>query len=165
MVVLASKELYEVSLRFYEFEVDRQKALSEKAKLVIGIISLYIGLLVFRGRLNIDVSNLSGGAQVTFVIGLLLLAFSVVLSILSLQIRVYESPYNPVEFIQGLGENEQDLGLYFDDRIIDLAVAWEKNTRQNNNAAQYLQGAFICLGAAIVSHILTLGLTALPLSW
>jgi len=159
---MASKEHYEFFKFLYEEEVSRYSVLGARAQLYISVIGFFVGAVVFKA------SDLGEAAKVLKLpLWLLLTAaslFIVALSlvVLAMWIRSYQTANEPEKVLNEFIDTPPDNEEFFDNRIIDFAVAATENAKENNRVANCLLYAGYALSAAIVGLLIILMLAILP---
>lgn len=150
---MATENQYKFYRALYEEENARYGLLEARARLYLTILTFYLGALAFK-LADVKVFFLEFGiplpvgmaAGLAFVIALLC-------CISSILIREYEAITDPEELIASLGPNPPRDEDFFDDRIVDMAVATNRNSRQNDRAANALQAAGWLMAAGVVLHV------------
>jgi hypothetical protein len=164
---MATKNQYEVFKSSYDEELSRYSALGTRSSLYLSVITFFLGAIAFKIE---DVQKFMSqfGVPMTlyFFIGLALLG-GLLCTVLAVRVRSYEGVFDPVETIESFGDNPPTDEEFFDDRIIDFAVATKCNATLNNRVANVLQWATYFLVAAVslqliiflwaVMHLLTRG--------
>jgi ABC-type iron transport system FetAB ATPase subunit len=136
---MASQNQYGVFKAMYDEESARWKDLMDRAKTYISLVTLFSGLLIFKGS---DVTEYLGAAlqvRVPFVLGAALFIGSLIAIVLSTTVREYEGSGDPERIINELPEDEVMTDeAFFDDRIAELAAATANNAQQNERLARGL---------------------------
>jgi len=82
-----------------------------------------------------------------------LLLLALLSTILAISIRSFEGICDPEDVIANFGDAPPRDADFLDDRIVDLAVATNRNASQNNQTAQYLRAAIILLFLGVLLHV------------
>jgi hypothetical protein len=132
---MASETQYKFFRALYDEENERNGELEGRAKLYITILTFYIGALAFKveevekflTQFTIPIA-LAIAAGLSFVLSLAFCIFSV-------RVKNYEALANPEELIDSFPSGPISDEEFLDNRIADLAVATNRNSRQNDSAA------------------------------
>lgn len=141
----------------YEKEESRYKELLNRGKVFISIITFYLGLLLFKTSdyQTADAFIDTLGIKVfLYALPIILFSIAFLINILSLGIYTYEYPndlksliinnenqlYNNTEFLKG--------------RIVDFAIAMERNYETNNKRAKLLFYTSIFMFLGIIGHLI-----------
>lgn len=153
ITVMATENQYKFYRALYDEENDRYGLLEARAKLYLTILTFYLGSLAFKiTDVKIFFSEFAIPLAIAMAAGL---AFVIALlcCISAILIRKYEAITDPEELIASLGLNPPRDDEFFDDRIVDMAVATNRNSRQNDRAANALQAAGLLMAAGVVLHV------------
>lgn len=150
---MATEIQYKVFKELYDEEEERYNALGTRSNLYLTIITFYLGIIVFKSD---DLFKFVNTFQIP--VGLFLgigisLAVSLLLTALALGIHNYEGVCDPEEIIANFGNSPPSDDDFLDDRIIDLAVATNRNSRQNNRVATTLQWAAYSILVAVILQL------------
>lgn len=144
---------YDFFKTLYDEESARYTELENRAKLYLGVITLYVGAIAFKIE---DVSKFARTVNIPWpvllVVGLLFLV-SLLLTILAIKIRHYEGISEPEDILAEIGDAPPTDEEFFEDRIVDLAVATKRNVEQNNKNAELLNWASIALAGGVGLHL------------
>jgi len=159
---MATKEQYGFFLSLYQEEERTYEQLEGRAKVYLTIISIFLAGLLLKADdakksaaiLGMPWWLLSGVA--------LLLSAALLLVVIAMRIRTYEGAADPEAIIAKFGERPPVDEDFFDDRIVDLAVATNRNSVVNNKTATTLEWASYCLVAAILVLLVGLVVTFHP---
>jgi hypothetical protein len=148
---MATEVQYKVFKEVYDEESERYSNLGTRANLYLTLITFYLGAVLLKVD---DVLKFVTTFRVPVVLFLLigaLLVVALLLTALAVSIRDYEGVCDPEEVIEGFSESPPLDEEFLDDRIVDLAVATNRNSRQNNRVAGLLQWAarVICCSVAL----------------
>ena len=144
---MATQEQFEYFKYMYEEENERYKHLTDRGKIYISLITVYGAFLIFTikdGALKGDLILIYIAATFSFVI-----AFASVL--IALGMYSYETPTDPTEYIEELGDEPPTNEEFFDDRIIDLSVAYNRNVETNDKRVRMLllSNFFLLVGLSL----------------
>jgi len=155
---MATKEQYEYYKFLYDHERSRYLELVNRGKLFLSIITLYMGLLAVGADKTI--TGLEGSILLmsVYFISVSLLVASLVEVVLAIGIYKNEKPSSPRKMILALEENVPTDEEFRDERIIDLAVATDRNSNNNDLRAKRLQVSSFLLLLAILGQAFFLGL-------
>jgi hypothetical protein len=148
---MATDTKYRIFKEIYDEETKRYSELDGKAKLYVTIITFYLGATAFKFK---DVIELTGavpcGRWLYLAMGSVLIA-ALLRTVLAIRIRNFEGICNPVEVIREIAKTLPNDDDFREDRIVDLAVATNRNSAQNDNIARNLSFAsvFILLAGII----------------
>lgn len=147
---MATETQYAFFRALYEEENDRHALLEGRAKVFVTILTIYVAALSFKATEVADMLRAYRlPASFALLSGLVFVA-SLALCIFALRIRVYEGLADPEDLIarwpdDGIADDE-----FLDDRVADLAIATNRNARQNDEAARALEFAGWLLLAGVV---------------
>jgi hypothetical protein len=146
---MASKEQYEYYKFLYDHERSRYLELVNRGKLFLSIITLYMGLLAVGADKTISGLESSILLTLVYFISVFLLVASLVAVVLAIGIYKNEKPSSPREMILSLKDNVPTDDEFRDERVVDLAVATDRNSENNDLRAKRLQ---------VSSYLLILGI-------
>lgn len=151
---MATKTQYEVFQFVHDAEDKRMTELVTRAKVYLSIATFFLGGLAF--KMGDPVLLISTAAQIIYFVaaGLFILAFSFILA--ALFIYSYEGVTDLIEVIEEFQAKPPSDTDFLDDRIVDLAIACDRNVRQNDKRAVLLQ---------IASFVMLLGVLAASASF
>jgi len=159
---LATHEQYEFFKLLYEEEGERYGQLEARAKLYLGVITIFLATLLFKaGEVKASVTEI----RIPWALVLIeaaLLAASLMFTVFGSLIRTYEGLADPEEIIKkfsALPPKDED---FLDDRIVDFAVATNRDSKVNDRTAMFLSFAGILLSAAMVVIVLMIGAALRP---
>ena len=146
---MATEKQYAFFKDLYEEESKRTDELHEHAKNNLGLTTLYSAFVIF------VVEKLKADGPVTraaffATIACMLVAF--LLSLWATRVSVFEAVNVPADVLEEYGDDEPSDSDFFDDRIVDYTVAYERNAVVNNEKANQLIVARYCLLAGIALH-------------
>ncbi len=154
---MASQTQYDYYMFLYEHERSRYIELVNRGKLFLSIITLYMGLLAVGADKTINVLENSFIVLSIYFISVLLLIGSLIEVVLAIGIYSNEKPSNPETMIQNLDKTPTD-DEFRDERIIDLAVATNRNSKNNDFRAERLKMSSFFLLLGIFGQAVFLGL-------
>jgi hypothetical protein len=147
--VMATEKQYLFFKGLYDEENARQASLADRAKIYLSLITFYSAFVLFVAeKMKPDTPVLKGVFIGT--VGSMLVAF--LLSLWSIRVSEYEIPDDPQDIIAGFGAAPPEDEDFFDDRIVDFAVACQRNVAVNDEKAGQLTGAGYLLLAGIFLH-------------
>jgi hypothetical protein len=155
---VATKVQYEVFRAAYDEESEHHSVLESRAKLYLTIITAYLGAIAFK---TTDVLAFLNEFKVSFYWYLLLglgLVLALLLTVCAMGIRTYEGVFDPKVEIQSFGDKPPTDVEFLDKRIVDLAVATDRNNRMNNKVAEYLRYAGFLIFLAVTVQLIVFGL-------
>ena len=158
---MASKIQYDVFRAAYEEESERHSGLESRAKLYLTIITAYLGAVAFKTS---DVLNFLNRFCVPYYWYLFLavcLVVALLLAICAMGIRKYEGVFDPEKEIKRLGDKPPTDDDFLDKRIVDLAVATNRNSAINNRVAEYLQYSGILIFLAVCLQLVIFAIAIL----
>lgn len=147
---MATEKQYAFFKSLYDEENERTKILGEHAKNNLGLATLYSAFILF--VVDKQLTNLTPVGKYLFIAAILLMLLAFSLSLLATQISNFEAPTDPSEIFETFGETPPKDSEFFDDRIADYSVAYEKNSAVNDKNANLLLLARYLLLAGICVH-------------
>jgi hypothetical protein len=150
---MATKEQWEIFKYIYEMEQVRNQKLIERGKVYLSLITLYIGAIGL--KVEFWSSKLSTNSYMVslFIILLLIFLISLCFSALALGIYSYESINDPKIIIDNYGSNVPKNEEFFNDRIIDVSVATNRNKNQNDKRSNMLKISSWIMVIGILAHM------------
>jgi hypothetical protein len=142
---MATDGQYKFFNELYEEENQRSLQLDNKAKLYLSIIIFYLGAVAFKFK---DVLELTNSAQYTrwaYLAIAAILVLALLFTVLATRIRAFEGVCDPEEVIEGFGDEPPTDEDFFDDRIVDFALATNRNSVQNDRIAGNLEKASVLI--------------------
>jgi hypothetical protein len=148
---MAVKTQYEVFRVVYDEEQQRYSDLEAKAKLYLTIITFYLGAIAFKFEdLMRFVATFHVSAALYVATAILLLA-ALLLTVLASRIRTYEGLFDPERIMKGFGAQPPTDEDFLEDRLVDLAVATNRNRQANNKVAALLAWvAYLLFGGVFI---------------
>jgi esterase/lipase superfamily enzyme len=146
---MATEKQYAFFKYLYDEESARAKLLQEHAKIYLSLATLYSAFVLFViEKLKPD-STLTRGVFIGTVIAMLT---SFLLSLLATKVSTYEGVNHPREIIDGFGDSPVTDEEFFDDRLADFTIAWERDSQVNDKKAALISIAGYALLAGISLH-------------
>jgi hypothetical protein len=146
---VATEQQYSYFKAIYEEESARQTSLQDRAKTYLSLITFYSAFIL------LVVQNLKPGTcafRIIFALMILSMLGAFLLSLLSMQIADYEAPNDPVAVVTAFGTRPPHNAAFFADRIVDYAVAYQRNSKVNNRKATQQSWAGYLMLAGIFLH-------------
>jgi hypothetical protein len=150
---MASETQYKVFKEVFDEESRRYSDLGTRCNLYLTIITFYLGVILLKID---DVLKFVADFRVSVFwflsIGLLFVA-ALLLTVRAMGIREFEGIFDPEEVIESFGKEPPSDENFLDDRIVDLAVATNRNSAQNDQTATLLQWAARILFLAVFLQV------------
>ena len=151
---MATENQYKFYRALYDEENGRYGLLEARAKLYLIILTFYLGALAFKlSDVKVFFTEFGIPLSLALSAGLAFLC-ALLCCIYSILIREYEAITDPEELIASLGKQPPTDDDFFDDRIVDMAVATNRNSGQNDRAANALQVAGWLMAVGVVLHVI-----------
>jgi hypothetical protein len=147
---MATEIQYKVFKEVYDEETQRYADLEKRSNLYLTIITFYLGAIGF--KLD-DVRKFADAfhvAVIWFVAIAAVLALAFLATVAAIQIRRFEGICDLEEEIEAFGSTPPSDSEFLDQRLIDLAVATNWNSRQNERIALTLRVASLLLFVAVL---------------
>jgi hypothetical protein len=153
---MATDTQYKVFKEVYDQESERYSNLGTRASLYLTLITFYLGAVLLKVDDVLKFVTTFHVPVVLFLLSGALLVAALFLTALAVTVRDYEGICDPEKVIKGFGESPPSDEEFLDDRIVDLAVATNRNNRQNNRVATLLKWAarVICCSVALQTVVL-----------
>lgn len=145
---MATKEQYEFFKGIYDEENARYRNLIDRGKILLSLSSIYIGFLSF----SFEKISTSKCDYILFFLSVVLMLLSFGSTILAIGIMKYENPCNSSQLVENMRRNAQQNEDFFDDRIVDYAVATKRNSLKNDIRATRLLYATLFLLVGLIMH-------------
>lgn len=149
-----TKEQFDTFKYVYEKEEARFSELINRGKIYLSIITVYIGVFTLKiqdiGTLVGDESFpkiLLGATGVSFISALLA-------CVLALGIFKYEGLCDIKEELLAFDDTGKPDAEFYEDRLADMAVAYDRNSLQNDRRALLLQISSYLMLAGVFCHLL-----------
>lgn len=153
---MATQSHYGVFKDVYNDEIDRSKDLTATGRIYLTVASFFLGGAAFQAFDQL--AEIGSAAQLLLGTALLLLGGAFVLVVVSLFVFTYEATFDPLELLEseeGLLEEED----FLEDRIVDLAVATQRNFEINDRRARLLKAASFTLLTGVLVALVVFALT------
>ena len=153
---MATQSHYVAFKDVYDDEIDRSKDLTATGRIYLTVASFFLGGAAFQA--SDQLASINSLAQTLLGAALLLLGIAFVLVVISLFVFTYESTFDPLELLEsedGLLEDD----AFLEDRVVDLAVATQRNFEINDNRAKLLKVASATLLAGVLVALVVFAVT------
>lgn len=150
---MATKEQWEIFRYVYEREESRYQNITDRGKVYLSLITLYVGAIAFKADFWFSQSLKDPWSTLLFALLLGLFLAALCATVAAMGIYSYEGITDPEEVIAGFGDTTPDNEDFFDDRIIDVAVATNRNSKTNDRRASLLSISSLLMVIGIVVHI------------
>lgn len=150
---MASEMQYRVFKEIYDEEAQRYSDLGTRSNLYLTVITFYLGVILLKID---DLSKFVARFQVSVLWFLLigvLLVIAFLLTVRAISIHKYEGICDPEKVIKSFGKSPITDSAFLDDRIVDLSVATNRNSTQNNKVATSLQWAARVIFIAVLMQV------------
>jgi hypothetical protein len=138
---VADKDQYELFRGLYHDEDRTSVQLEGRAKVYLSVITAFVVAMVLKAdEVSKSITTLQIPWWAVLVLAVILTA-SLVCVVAALRIRKYEAVNDGVDIIEGYGGNLPSDVEFFEDRMVDYAVASSRNRIVNNETATVLQVA------------------------
>jgi hypothetical protein len=150
---MATEFLYDFFRNLYEEESERYGQLEVRARLYITILVFYLGAVGLNAKDMLALTGQSYAARV--LVSASGIAFILALSscLIAIKMRKYEGLSDPNELIDSFGGTLPSDDDFREDRIVDFAVATERNAAQNDRVARALSWAIIFIFGGVALHV------------
>lgn len=146
---MSTKEQYDVFKFIFDQETARENTLLDRSKLYISLLTLYSGFVVFVAK---DARPTRISEWLIFAAAATLLAAAFLLSLLATYVTNYEGINDPEKVIESeLSQSPTDKDFFLH-RIVDMAVACNRNSKVNDERAEKLHWAGILMFSGIALH-------------
>ena len=149
-----TKEQFDTFKYIYEKEEARFSELINRGKIYLSIVTIYIG--VFSLKIQ-DIAELVGdGAFSKILLGVTGACFIMALlaCVLALGILKYEGLCDIKEELLAFGDSGKSDAEFYEDRLADMAVSYERNSLQNDRRASLLQVSSYLMIVGVFCHLL-----------
>jgi hypothetical protein len=145
---MATEKQFAFFKSLYDEECKRGEELHDHAKNNLGLVTLYSAFILFVIEKLRPESTCS---KLIFVATILCMLAAFLLSLWATQISIYEAVNEPADILEELGDSQPDDEDFFDDRIADYTVAYERDSEVNDKKANQLLVAryFLLVGIAL----------------
>jgi hypothetical protein len=141
---MATEKQFQYFKSLYDEENAREEWLAQLAKTYLSLVTLYSAFVFFVAEARYRCKHTDLFATVAA------MALSFLLSLWSAKVSEYEAPSDPQEIIEEFGDSPPTDEDFFDERIIDFAVAYTRNSEVNDRKANQLTVAGYAILAGIV---------------
>lgn len=152
---MATEAVYQIFAALYKEEEDRFSELVNRAKIYLSICTFFLGGSAF--KLSFDPGTHS--AKIIALAGVTIFITTFLLIIMALAIFSYEGRFDPREVVTSFGDDVPADADFRDDRIADIVVAYERNSRLNDTRATLLQlasgGMFLGVVVMFASFVMS----------
>jgi len=150
-----TKEQFHAFKYVYEKEEARFSELINRGKIYLSIITVYIGVFTLKIQ---DVSTLVGNGSFSKILlgatGVCFI-FALLACVLALGIFKYEGLCDIKEELLAFDDKGKPDSEFYEDRLADMAVAYERNSEQNDRRASLLEISSYLVLAGVFFHMLT----------
>ena len=147
---MATQTQYDFFKYLYDAEQTRYRELIDRGKLFLSIITIYLGLLAVAADKTIPLSKHSLIIAITYTTSVIFIVGAMVPVVLAVGVFKYERPSDPMRIVENFGREIPIDEEFLDARLVDFAVATERNFSQNEKRANLLRvSSFILLLGAI----------------
>lgn len=150
---MATEIQYKVFKELYDEEAERYSALGTRSNLYLTVITFYLGVILLKVDDVLKFASEFRVPSVWFLCVGMLLVVALLLTVAAIRIREYEGVCDPEEVIEGFGRTPPADAEFLDDRVVDLAVATNRNSAQNNRVAGLLQWAATVILLAVLLQV------------
>jgi hypothetical protein len=151
---MATEAQYKFFQKLYDEQSERRKNIQERSKFYFTVVSFYFGAMLFKLQDIVKAQPIPRLETIFGILSAVIISVSLLFTLLAIRVRAYETPCDPEKWIMHLGENPQDDPEFFDERIVDLAVATKRNDEVNTAAATKIKIAgWLIFGAVVVQLV------------
>lgn len=136
---------YEIFKSSYDEERARTLEIRNTGKIFLGLCAFLLGGFAFKIDKNIFERETGLVIIAMFVTSLALLVCAFVLFLRSIGVYSHETMFNPRSVVEGFGKDPMEDGVFLDERIVDIAVSWERNRKANASRASLIRIASIAM--------------------
>jgi len=151
---------YQIFKTLFDEESRRYSELEARSRLYLTVITFYLSVIGFKINDVVEFANKFRVPLILYIVTAFALLLALLFTVASARIRNYERIADPEKIIRLLGESAPTDEDFLDARLIDLAVATNRNAIQNNRVALMLRYAstFIFIGVVLQIAILFLAI-------
>jgi hypothetical protein len=155
-----SKEQYEFFHGLYEAEERTYEQLENRAKVYLGVITAFVATLLFKANEVAGSARTLGVPWWIVLVEAVILSLALALVLFALRVRGYEAVADGESLLksfQGDGPTDEE---FFEDRMVDYAVASSRNLAENNRTGRVLAWAswLMVSGMVLLIVMVTLAL-------
>ena len=155
---MATQIQYDAFKAIYDLESEHYRDIQNSCKIYISICSFFLGGLAF--KLHSVFSGASTVAKAAFLLSVTSFIFAFVFVMLATWAYSYQALCRPAEYIEDLGNVPPTDAEFLDDRIVDIAYAWDVNSAINNRKGHFLQVASIGMLFGVILAFFSLWMSA-----
>jgi hypothetical protein len=149
---MMTQRQYEFFKYLFDSEDARFKDLIERGKVYLTVATAYLGVLAFKNQ-EFLISSTDITAKVLFCLVALFFLAALVCIVFSLAIYKYEGLCDPEKVLEEIGSHPQSDDTFFDLRTADMAVAHNRNQKQNDRRADCLAIASWLMAIGVLFHV------------
>jgi hypothetical protein len=146
---MATERQFEFFKSLFEAEIGRRALLQGHAKDNLALATFYSAFILFVVE-KFTPTTIVTKALFVLCVGAMMVSFF--LSLLATQVASYEVPTKPSAILERFGGRPPTDDEFFDERIVDYAVAYERCVPINDRKARLLLVARYLLLAGVLSH-------------
>jgi hypothetical protein len=147
---MATEIQYQVFRAEYDEESQRASGLESRAKLYLTVITAYLGVIGFKIDDLLKFLDKFHVPVTLYLVMAVVLVVALLCTVWAMGIRTYEGVFDPKKEIESFSQQRPTDSDFLDKRLADLAVATNRNSRQNGKVANALQGAGVLIFLAIL---------------
>ena len=156
---MATQIQYDVFKTIYDIENEHYKDIQNSCKIYISICSFFLGVLAF--KLQAVLAAACVAAKVAFILSLSSFIFAITFILLATWAYSYQALCRPSEYVENLGPAPPLDEEFLDDRVVDIAYAWDVNSAINNRKGRFLQLSSIGMLFGVLLSFFSLFMSAL----
>ena len=150
---MATATQYQIFRAEYDEESQRASGLESRANLYLTIIAAYLGAIGFKIEDNVKFLDKFRVPITPYLVMASILVLALLCTIWAMRIRTYEGVFDPTKEIESFEKTKPTDPDFLDKRLVDLAVATGRNSKQNGRVANALQCAGFLLFLAIAIQL------------
>lgn len=153
---MATEKQYQFFKSLYDEENRRYAELADRAKMYIGVITLYVGAISFKIE---DIAKFAKQENVPIWLFLfvgVVFVGALLFSVWAVFVRDYEGICDPEALVQQFGNAAPVDDDFYADRIVEVAVAVNRNVTKNDDVARRLSIASWLLFLGVLIHMMLL---------
>jgi hypothetical protein len=154
---MASEIQYRVFREVHDEEAQRYSNLGTRSNLYLSIVTFYLGVVFLKIEDILKFAVRFYVPVIWFLILGILLVIAFLLVVRAISIHDYEGVFDPEGVIKTFGKSPPQDNDFLDDRIVDLAVATNRNSAQNNKVASSLRWAARIILMAVLLQLVLFG--------
>jgi len=141
---MATPLQYDVFKSIYDEEIQRCTDLRNTSKIYLGVCTFLVGSLILKSETFFKCPDIVITKNLFIIAGAFLI-IALFFLFLALGVYGYEQLFNPRQEIESFGKEPPEDIDFLDDRLVDIAVAVERNNIQNQKRAFFIKIASILL--------------------